>query len=424
MNASDARRIPPRLFPTRAGRGGRRRFRRAFLALLVLCLTVSTVAAAPFEPVSLRIVLPEASGAVCREALFRRAVARGWLHALELALPRLPGSFPENFGLAPIAAASDFFLEPNRVCEPAEAAGGLELDGAPSMCRLRPDGVTLTLRALPDAGARAARLQADTDRALAWRRLLQEAEEAARRVDAAADTESLRAAASALEALLGDVRRLLLDASDGWLAGAQDMPRLEELVAAAPESALARLMLAEARLRAGLPQQCVEAASAALRLAPDLARARYVRALAHWRLQQPALAEEDLDAALRAAPAPVGSLAHDGRRRDILRARGALRMLRGNEAGMCEDLTAACALGDCEGLVALRGRGRCLPPDGAPETFPEAPPPRLPVPEGVEARRDVPLWPPVTPETARAASRVVPVRVRVLPDPFVFSPRP
>lgn len=431
-----ARRVPSRPGPGCAGRGGLLRP----AGLSVLCLLsflvfppwLSARAESAFEPVALRVVVPQAAQGEEREILYWRAVGQGWLRALALVAPRLPGvgeieaaPFPAQFRLALAAAASDVSRGALRVCEPpSEPAVPLDTAGTPSMCVLRPGAITITVRALPDARDRISRLLADNEQAAVWQRLLTEMEQAVRILGTdGADAEHRRAAACAVQALLGDVRQLLPEAADGWLAGAQSMPLLEELAERVPESALVRLLLAEARLRAGLPQQCMEAASAALRRAPDMTRARYVRALAHWRLQQLALAEEDLDAALRATPAPVGSAAHDARRRGILRARGALRMLRGNTEGMCEDLTAACALGDCEGLAAVRGRGQCLPPDGLPDSATDSLPPRLPALD-VEARRDVPVWPPVTAETARAVARQVPVRVYPLPDPFVFSPRP
>ena len=431
-----ARRVPSRPGPGCAGRGGLLRP----AGLSVLCLLsflvfppwLSARAESAFEPVALRVVVPQAAQGEEREIQYWRAVGQGWLRALALVAPRLPGvgeiaagPFPAQFRLALAAAASDISRGALRVCEPPSEPGvPLDTAGTPPMCVLRPGAITITVRALPDARDRISRLLADNEQAAVWQRLLTEMEQAVRILGTdGADAEHRRAAACAVQALLGDVRQLLPEAADGWLAGAQSMPLLEELAERVPESALVRLLLAEARLRAGLPQQCMEAASAALRRAPDMTRARYVRALAHWRLQQLALAEEDLDAALRATPAPVGSAAHDARRRGILRARGALRMLRGNTEGMCEDLTAACALGDCEGLAAVRGRGQCLPPDGLPDSATDSLPPRLPALD-VEARRDVPVWPPVTAETARAVARQVPVRVYPLPDPFVFSPRP
>ena len=106
-----------------------------------------------------------------------------------------------------------------------------------------------------------------------------------------------------------------------------------------------------------MPQRSIASCTAALELAPDLGRARYIRALAHWRLQQLALAEDDLSAALEAT---TNAFPHTSDKVRLLRARGALRMLRSNEPGMCDDLAAACALGDCDGLAAARGQQMCL----------------------------------------------------------------
>ena len=136
-------------------------------------------------------------------------------------------------------------------------------------------------------------------------------------------------------------------------------------------------MLAEAQLQAGMPQRSIHSCSAALELAPGLARARYIRALAHWRLQQVALAEDDLSAALNTTDE---TFLRTPDRVRMLRTRGALRMVRNNAEGMCSDLTAACALGDCEGLAAARNQLFCTGqpevhgPGGTP-TEPSAPAP-------------------------------------------------
>ena len=134
------------------------------------------------------------------------------------------------------------------------------------------------------------------------------------------------------------------------------MPMLENAAADLPRSAAVRLLLAEAQLQAGMPQRSIHSCSAALELAPTLARGRYIRALAHWRLQQMALAEDDLSVALNTADE---AFLRTPDRVRMLRARGALRMLRNNAEGMCSDLTAACALGDCEGLAAARNQQLC-----------------------------------------------------------------
>lgn len=142
----------------------------------------------------------------------------------------------------------------------------------------------------------------------------------------------------------------------GWLAAPASLPVLEKAARLAPDSPIVRLLLAEAQLQSGLPQQCVKSCNEALRLDPSLGRARYIRGLAHWRLQQLALAEDDLSSALaaRSLPPPQGI-----ERARLLRARGAVRLLRRNYDGMCEDFAASCALGDCEGLAVARAQNYC-----------------------------------------------------------------
>lgn len=157
---------------------------------------------------------------------------------------------------------------------------------------------------------------------------------------------------------------------EGWLARPESLPALEKAARQLPLNPEIRLLLAEAQLQRGLPQRAVESCNEALRLAPELGRARYIRALAHWRLQQLALAEDDLNASLttRRGMAPQGE--EKARR---LRARGAVRMLRREYAGMCEDFSAACALGDCEGLAVARAQRYCLPTAAGLDDAPRAP---------------------------------------------------
>ena len=164
---------------------------------------------------------------------------------------------------------------------------------------------------------------------------------------------------------------------EGWLTTAESLPLLEKSADAMPRSAAMQLLLAEAQLQAGMPQRSIHSCSAALELAPGLARARYIRALAHWRLQQVALAEDDLSAALNTTDE---TFLRTPDRVRMLRTRGALRMVRNNAEGMCSDLTAACALGDCEGLAAARNHLFCTgqPEDHSPAgaaTDPSAPAP-------------------------------------------------
>lgn len=174
-----------------------------------------------------------------------------------------------------------------------------------------------------------------------------------------------------LQALLQAQDSLEPDA-DGWLVPDGLLPQLEQVSARLPQSPGARLLLAEAQLRRGLPLQSIASCDAALALDSSLSRARYIRALGHWRLQQLALAENDLTSSLddRHGFAPQGE---DRARR--LRARGTVRMQRRDMAGMCEDFGAACALGECEGLILARTQQYCLP-SGSPET-PASPESRL-----------------------------------------------
>lgn len=172
-------------------------------------------------------------------------------------------------------------------------------------------------------------------------------QQARQKADALADT--LAAAIAALDTL-----RL---SPEGWLTSAESLAVLEKAAVSLPQSAATRLLLGEALLQAGMPQRSIVSCTAALELAPGFGRARYIRALAHWRLQQLALAEDDLSAVLEAT---TDAFPHTSDKVRLLRARGALRMLRSNEPGMCDDLASACALGDCEGLAAARGQQMCL----------------------------------------------------------------
>ena len=158
---------------------------------------------------------------------------------------------------------------------------------------------------------------------------------------------------------LWQVRAAISPTQAGMLINADALPLLKKAAALAPRSPVAHLALAEAQLQQGLPEQCVHSCGEALRLKPDMYRARYVRALALMRLRQFALAEGDLNALMA-----VGIPAEGTETAGCLRARGAVRFLRGDYGGMCEDFIAACGLGDCEGLAEARGRGHCLGQEG------------------------------------------------------------
>ena len=113
-----ARRVPSSPVPGRRRRGGLLRPAElsvlCLLAFLVFPSWVSARAENAFEPVALRVVVPQAAQGEDREVLYWRAVGQGWLRALGLVAPRLPGvgeleagPFPAQFRLALAAAASD-----------------------------------------------------------------------------------------------------------------------------------------------------------------------------------------------------------------------------------------------------------------------------------------------------------------------------
>ncbi len=185
----------------------------------------------------------------------------------------------------------------------------------------------------------------------AWQSLLDELRAVLARTPEPDSPEEARQAAW-LRALLGPARRALAAADDGWLATADQALTLEHAATQVEESPLLWLLLAEATLQRDQPQRCVGACGRALALDPSLARARYIRALGYWRLHQLALAENDLSIILH--DAPHASMT------PWLRARGAIRKLRGNTTGMCEDFIAACVQGgDCEGLEMARRQDLC-----------------------------------------------------------------
>lgn len=184
----------------------------------------------------------------------------------------------------------------------------------------------------------------------AWQELLAELEQALAGTPPP-DSPEEEAQAVRLRALLGPAREALAGADENWLASPDLALRLEHAALAVKDSPLLWLLLAEAVLQRDQPQRGVGACGRALELRPGLARARYIRALGYWRLQQLALAENDLSIILHGGPQPHMA--------PWLRARGAIRKLRGNTDGMCEDFRAACLEGDCEGLEMAREQGAC-----------------------------------------------------------------
>lgn len=175
----------------------------------------------------------------------------------------------------------------------------------------------------------------------AWQQLLKELEQALAQ-DVLPGSPEERQQVVRVRALIGPARKALAGADENWLADADLALDLEHAASAVEDSPLLWLLLAEAVLQRDQPQRGVGACGRALALKPGLARARYIRALGYWRLHQLALAENDLSIILHGAPEPHMA--------PWLRARGAIRLLRGNTEGMCEDFTAACMEGDCDGL--------------------------------------------------------------------------
>ena len=184
----------------------------------------------------------------------------------------------------------------------------------------------------------------------AWRTLLAELETALAAAPAP-DSPEEDAQVVRLRALLGPARQALAGADENWLASPELALKLEHAAVAVADSPLLWLLLAEAVLQRDQPQRGVGACGRALELRPGLARARYIRALGYWRLHQLALAENDLSIILHGTPQPHMA--------PWLRARGAIRMLRGNTDGMCEDFRAACLEGDCDGLEMARQQDLC-----------------------------------------------------------------
>lgn len=198
----------------------------------------------------------------------------------------------------------------------------------------------------------------------AWQQLLKELEQTLAQ-DVMPDSAEERRQIVRLSALIGPARKALAGADENWLAPPELALELEHAANAVEDSPLLWLLLAEAVLQRDQPQRGVGACGRALELKPGLARARYIRALGYWRLHQLALAENDLSIILHGTPEPHMA--------PWLRARGAIRLLRGNTEGMCEDFTAACMEGDCDGLEMARQQDLCRRvPEGP--TMEELPP--------------------------------------------------
>lgn len=177
--------------------------------------------------------------------------------------------------------------------------------------------------------------------------------------EARGKTAELEGHASALDALW----QLRGNTASGRQRDSGDLAALAKM---APGSPLIRLLLAEALLRENMPGRCVAEADAALDLGRSLGgeqgavwkflrpRLRYARGIAQWRLNHLALAENDLDTAL----IETSNLSQKHKIK-ILDARGILKMLKGNQAGMCADFAQACNLGNCQNLARARRMGQC-----------------------------------------------------------------
>lgn len=370
--------------PARGARApvSRRRFRRTGAALVLgalLCLLAGTPpgagichGAGELREVVAAPALSDVTELVRRPfplivpLEYRWARAAAWLTALGSARAALPAG--ARIGLA--ASGLDDRAGLLALCARLYTLDHLTPEDSPDLV------VAVRLVPTPDAATAMASAVREADLLAVQRALIKDLEQALVAVrrrwpsslaEARQRAVELEAAALRLDALwqaLGAVRA----APGGWSCAPEALPALERAAAGARENAAVWLLLAEAQIQRDLPQAAVASSGEALRLlALDTAahpaaarlagRARYVRALGHWRLGQPALAEADLDASLRAPRSESAPQGEELARR--LRARGAVRMLRHNEEGMCADFLAACGLGDCEGLAVARRRGHC-----------------------------------------------------------------
>ena len=357
----------------------------------------------PITEVEMRAVTPP----VTREAAWAHARASAWLAALHRAVIAFPQRREIRMGAVAPAERLALAAQLYRAAAPP-LADTPNAAKAPDTAEDSPLHVALSLTPRPQAGAELILALRNPELLALRHTLISETREVLEIMDRhwPGGTAALRAtppdakmpemATSPPERVERDFRQVrdwgrmgarlnglwlaqaALDLTpEGWLTGADALSTLERAAREAPRSPTVRLLLAEAQLQRNLPQQSIESCTEALRLAPGSnlisGRARYIRALAHWRLQQLALAEDDLNAALhtRTPSAPQG--AEQARR---LRARGAVRMLRRNYPGMCADFSAACALGDCEGLAVARAQKYCRTrAAAAPESGPASLPP-------------------------------------------------
>ena len=360
----------------------------------------------PITEVEMRAVTPP----VTREAAWAHARASAWLAALHRAVIAFPQRREIRMGAVAPAERLALAAQLYRAAAPP-LADAPDAAKAPDTAEDSPLHVALSLTSRPQAGTELILALRNPELLALRHTLISETRDALEIMDRhwPGGTAALQPATPGVKT--PEVERGFWQARDwqrmgarlnglwlaqaaldltpeGWLTGADALSTLERAAREAPRSPTVRLLLAEAQLQRNLPQQSIESCTEALRLAPGSnlisGRARYIRALAHWRLQQLALAEDDLNAALHTRTPSTPQGAEQARR---LRARGAVRMLRRNYPGMCADFSAACALGDCEGLAVARAQKYCRTraatapqsaPAGLPPSFLAAPAGQIP----------------------------------------------
>jgi tetratricopeptide (TPR) repeat protein len=287
--------------------------------------------------------LPEDSD-ISLESAYVRARAAAWLRVLDKAAAKPPARYDFRFSEFSrndkIALAAQTYVTTVQPPEPRADLPHVAVILQPR--QNPPDDITLALQK-PEL------LRFWNNVLEEIRAILQEqsaGDPAGRRLDKPDETALLKG--------IWLVRDAVVPTGKGMLVKAESLPLLEEAVRLAPRSPAARLALAEAQLQQDLPEQCLQSCDQTLNLAPGLYRARFIRALALMSLRRLALAENDLSA-LIAADLPLSDKEMAGH----LRTRGAVRLLRGKHKAMCEDFSAACGLGDCDGLTEVRSQGHC-----------------------------------------------------------------
>ncbi len=139
---------------------------------------------------------------------------------------------------------------------------------------------------------------------------------------------------------------------DIWDNPIQVTPLIYKALTLAPHKALLWACLGEMELQMGKTHDAIQSLNRALELEPNRAQTLYMRGLAYLHLQQPSLAKVDVNAALALNPDNP----------QWLRTRGAIHMLLEEYTLMCQDLTKACAFGQCDGLQNARENNFCMAP--------------------------------------------------------------